>query len=90
MKALTILYHDVVEDNFDDSGFPGAAAARYKLTEREREVLAAIARGQLNKQIAADLDISVRTVESHRSAIRQKTGGGNAARLARIAAELGL
>jgi DNA-binding NarL/FixJ family response regulator len=60
------------------------------LTEREQEILAAIARGKLNKQIAGELNISVRTVESHRSAIRQKTGGGNAASLAKIASDLGL
>ena len=65
-------------------------AELYNLTDREQEILVAIAAGKLNKQIAGDLDISVRTVESHRSAIRQKTGGGNAADLARIAAELGL
>lgn len=62
----------------------------YNLTERETQILAAIAKGLLNKQIAGDLDISVRTVESHRSAIRQKTGGGNAAHLARIASDMGL
>ncbi|NKB51876.1 MAG: response regulator [Rhizobiaceae bacterium] len=62
----------------------------YNLTDREREILVAIASGKLNKQIAGELDISVRTVESHRSAIRHKTGGGNAAGLTRIAAELGL
>jgi len=62
----------------------------YGLTTRERQVLLSIANGKLNKQIAAELDISVRTVESHRSAIRQKTGGGNAARLAHIASELNL
>lgn len=66
------------------------ASDPYNLTDREREILAAIAAGKLNKQIAGELDISVRTVESHRSAIRQKTGGGNAAGLTRIAAELGL
>jgi two-component system nitrate/nitrite response regulator NarL len=62
----------------------------YNLTHREREILTAVAAGKLNKQIAGELDISVRTVESHRSAIRQKTGGGNAASLTRIASELGL
>ena len=31
MKALTVLYHDVVERNFDESGFPGAASERYKV-----------------------------------------------------------
>ena len=31
MRILTVLYHDVVAQDFDESGFPGAAAARYKL-----------------------------------------------------------
>ncbi len=31
MRALAILYHDVVDSHFDESGFPGAAAARYKM-----------------------------------------------------------
>ena len=35
MKALTVLYHDVVERDFDESGFPGAAAARYKLLRKD-------------------------------------------------------
>lgn len=62
----------------------------YRLTSREREVLRSIAQGKLNKQIAGELKISVRTVESHRGAIRRKTGGGNAAKLVKIADELGL
>jgi DNA-binding NarL/FixJ family response regulator len=76
------LAHSLDDENLE--------ADPYSLTDREREILAAIAAGKLNKQIAGELDISVRTVESHRSAIRQKTGGGNAAGLTRIAAELGL
>ncbi len=35
MKALSILYHDVIRENFEESGFPGAAAARYKFTQSE-------------------------------------------------------
>lgn len=35
MKALSILYHDVVEKDFEESGFPGAAAARYKFRREE-------------------------------------------------------
>ena len=66
------------------------ATSRHGLTQREAEVLAGIARGRTNKEIALDLDISVRTVESHRMSIREKTGGGNAAQLTRIASELGL
>ncbi len=34
-QARAILYHDVVEVDFESSGFPGAAAARYKLTRKE-------------------------------------------------------
>jgi peptidoglycan/xylan/chitin deacetylase (PgdA/CDA1 family) len=37
VRALSILYHDVVHENFEESGFPGAAAARYKFTETEFE-----------------------------------------------------
>ncbi|MCY1704767.1 response regulator transcription factor [Pannonibacter sp. SL95] len=62
----------------------------YGLTEREREVLQGVARGQTNKEIAQALGISVRTVESHRLNIRDKAGSGNAAHLYRIAQELRL
>lgn len=67
-----------------------ARVNRYGLSSREEQVLGKVAQGLSNKQIAYELDISVRTVESHRSAIREKTGGGNAAALSKIAAEMGL
>lgn len=67
-----------------------ASENQYKLSSREKEVLAEIALGVTNKAIAEKLNISVRTVESHRLAIREKTGGGNAAALFKIADELGL
>ena len=60
------------------------------LTNREREVLREIAKGHSNKEIAHRLELSVRTVESHRSSIREKSGGGNAAALAKLADEMGL
>nr|WP_321455883.1 response regulator transcription factor [uncultured Cohaesibacter sp.] len=60
------------------------------LTEREVEVLQGIAQGKANKEIAIDLGIGVRTVESHRQRMREKLGGGNAAQLTHIAMELGL
>lgn len=62
----------------------------YGLSARERQVLRGIAQGLANKEIALNLSISVRTVESHRLNIREKTGGGNTAQLARIASELQL
>ncbi|WP_417672189.1 response regulator [Roseibium sp.] len=62
----------------------------YGLTDRERQVLSAIAKGQPNKEIAKELGISVRTVESHRLNLREKVGSKNAAQLYKIAQELGL
>ena len=62
----------------------------FGLTHREKQVLAAVSRGLTNRQIAEQLQISVRTVESHRLSIREKTGGGNAVALSKIANRLGL
>ena len=62
----------------------------YHLTERELDVLKGIAEGKANKDIAQDLGIGVRTVESHRQRMREKIGGGNAAQLTHIAMEMGL
>ncbi|POF31000.1 response regulator [Roseibium marinum] len=62
----------------------------YGLTERERQVLTAIAGGQPNKEVAKDLGISVRTVESHRLNLREKVGNKNAAQLYKVAQDLGL
>lgn len=44
------------------------------LTSREREVIQAVAKGWMNKTIAAELDISIRTVEVHRANAQHKLG----------------
>jgi DNA-binding NarL/FixJ family response regulator len=44
------------------------------LTDREREVLQLAAEGKPNKEIAGDLNISLTTVETHRTHILQKLG----------------
>ena len=62
----------------------------YGLTDRERQVLTAIAMGQPNKEVAKELGISVRTVESHRLNLREKVGNKNAAQLYKVAQDLGL
>ena len=46
----------------------------YDLTEREREILVAVARGCTNKEIADEYSISIHTVISHRKNITRKTG----------------
>ena len=61
-----------------------------KLTAREFEVLGHVVRGQLNKQIAGDLDIHERTVKLHRTAITTKLGVQSVAELTRLTDEAGL
>ena len=66
------------------------SAALAQLTGREREVLILIASGSSNKEAAAALGISPRTVESHRDSLMRKLGVKNAAGLTRLALENGL
>jgi DNA-binding NarL/FixJ family response regulator len=60
------------------------------LTGREREVLVHIARGSLNKEIAAALGISIRTVEAHRDNLMRKLGIKTVAGLTKLVLESGL
>jgi DNA-binding NarL/FixJ family response regulator len=53
-------------------GAPAATAPADGLTARERDVLDGIARGLTNKEIAAELGISHRTVETHRESLMRK------------------
>ena len=68
------------------------AAARRRLdrlSPREREVLAMILAGKPNRRVAADLDISEKTVEVHRAHIMEKTGAGSFAELVTMAVQTG-
>jgi FixJ family two-component response regulator len=56
-----------------------------KLTSREAQVLERIVAGRLNKQIADDLGISIKTVEAHRANIMEKLGANTVADLLKIA-----
>lgn len=58
-----------------------------QLTTREQEVLRHIANGESNKQIARALDLSVRTVETHRLNIKRKLGIEGQAELIRFAVQ---
>lgn len=60
---------------------------RDALTPREQEILARIGRGMANKQIAAELGLSVRTVETHRLNIKRKLNIEGQAELIRFAVE---
>lgn len=65
------------------------AARREVLTDREREVVRLIAMGFQNREIAGQLDISVKTVETHRMRALDKLGLGNRADLVRYALQRG-
>jgi FixJ family two-component response regulator len=59
-----------------------------RLTARERQVMALVASGLLNKQVAAELSISEVTVKMHRGSVMRKLGAKSAAMLARMAEAL--
>ena len=56
-----------------------------KLTNRENQVLERIVAGRLNKQIADDLNISIKTVEAHRANIMEKLHANTVADLLKVA-----
>ncbi len=60
------------------------------LTPREREVLAHVLGGQLNKQIARDIDASERTIKAHRAHLMAKLQVQSVAELAHLAHEAGI
>ena len=74
-------------DEAEASGSPAPDVA--VLSQREREVLELIARGYSNKEIAARLDLSVKTVETYKARSMDKLGLQGRASLVRFAMEQG-
>lgn len=69
---------------------PASNGTRDALTGREQTVLLQLATGKSNKEVALALDISVRTVETHRKNIKSKLGISSTAGLTRYALEHGV
>lgn len=69
---------------------PKGGDAREALTGREQTILLELAQGKSNKEVAQKLDISVRTVETHRKNIKRKLGISSTAGLTRYALEHGM
>lgn len=69
---------------------PASPDGREALTSREQTILLELAQGKSNKDVAQALDISVRTVETHRKNIKRKLGISSTAGLTRYAMEHGV
>ena len=72
-----------------EGGFGSSHSSQKQLTSRETEVLQLVAEGKTNKEIAAELQISVKTVEKHRHTLMQKLRIRETAGLTRYAIERG-
>jgi len=81
--AGTVVSGFVAQKNLRGSREGGA------LTEREREVLCDVAQGLTNKEIAAKLRISVKTVETHKANLSEKLGLRGRAEIVRYALQQG-
>lgn len=69
---------------------PRISDGREPLTSREQTILLELAQGRSNKDVAESLNISVRTVETHRQNIKRKLGISSTAGLTRYALEHGV
>jgi DNA-binding NarL/FixJ family response regulator len=85
-KITGIIMKDYIQQKSDAS----ATYERTPLSSREREVLQLIAEGKNTKEIAFTLDISVKTVETHRRQIMQKLKLSNIAEMTRYAIREGV
>jgi DNA-binding NarL/FixJ family response regulator len=80
----------VVEGFLQRSGASPAATADDGLTSRQREILQLVSEGKSSKEVAQLLDISLKTVESHRSQIMDRLNIHDLAGLVRYAVRTGL
>lgn len=81
LRSAALIAHDIVPPKVPKAVVADRLA---KLTDREREVLGYLVTGKLNKEIADDLGLSRRTVEVHRSRIREKMQARGIADLIRM------
>ncbi len=79
------LCNDTIELLVEGKKFRSTNKRAADLTERELQVLQLICREYINREIAEELGISVRTVDAHRRNVLQKTGAKNTAGLVKFA-----
>jgi DNA-binding NarL/FixJ family response regulator len=71
----------LLEDHMRHLQQRGLEDSYHLLTDREREVLQLLAEGRSNKEVAADLDVGLSTVETHRANLMQKLNLHNTAEI---------
>ena len=74
MRVEEKLFNPLVSSLLDGAGARDGDDGSEVLSQREKEILAAVAHGKTNKEIADDLFISINTVVTHRKNIARKTG----------------
>ena len=90
-----VLSPRVIQNLFDDqeSSSGGSGSARrneYSLTQREHDILALLAEGRSNREIAQHLYLSEKTVKAHLAAIFRKLGVTNRTQAAMMAVQMGV
>lgn len=85
-----LISRKIMESYLQDDEAKKARGEADKLTSREKEVLQLIAEGYTNNEIAVPLNISVKTVETHRAHIMSKLGIHDVAGLIKYAIKRGL
>jgi len=80
----------IVMDDYLDNSPEKDGSMRALLTSRELEVLQLLAEGKSTKQIALSLDLSIKTIESHRNKVMQKINVSNIADLTKYAIREGI
>jgi len=89
-RGETLLKPEIMSRLLDAAAAPTTPASPFNLSEREKEVLAAVARGERSKEIAVKLNITERTVKAHLASIYQKMGVDSRAGAIAVAAQNGL
>lgn len=88
LSALMARAFDAVDAQARQWGGGDARERIERLTARERQILAAVARGLSNKEIATELDLSHRTVEMHRGRMMRRLGARRISEVIALASAL--
>ncbi len=89
LKRIEEALSFATENQAQHSQVTGIKSRLESLSDREKQVLEAVVNGKMNKTIAYDLDISIKTVEAHRARVMEKMEANSLAHLIRMIAMTG-